>query len=76
MLPRACSFLNRIKLIRTAGAFATQYWFYEQIAALGRTGSTQVEIGVIAATQAQTKAANAWLAERKAALTKTDETFV
>ena len=76
MLPRACSFLNRIKLIRTAGAFATQYWFYEQIAALGRTGSTQVEIGVMAATQAQTKAANAWLAERKAALTKTDETFV
>ncbi|MAC37169.1 MAG: NADH:flavin oxidoreductase [Halieaceae bacterium] len=76
MLPRVCSFLNRIKLIRTVGAFATQYWFYEQIAALGRTGSTQVELGVMAATQAQTKAANAWLAERKAALTKIDETPV
>ena len=72
MLPRACIFLNRIKLIRTAGAFATQYWFYEQIAALGRTGRTRVGIGVMAATRAQTKAANTWLAERKAALATID----
>ena len=68
LLPRAFNFLNRIKLVRTLGAFATQYWFYEQLVALGRTGSAQVEIGVMAATQAQTKAANAWLAERKTAL--------
>ncbi len=65
LLPGALKFLNGIKLVRTVGAFATQYWFYEQIAALGHTGRTQVEVGVMAATRAQTKAANAWLAERK-----------
>lgn len=72
LLPRALNFLNRIKLVRTVGAFATQYWFYEQIAALGRTGHTRVGIGVMAATRAQTKAANTWLAERKAALATID----
>jgi len=65
LLPGALKFLNGIKLVRTMGAFATQYWFYEQIAALGHTGRTQVEVGVMAATKAQTKAANVWLAERK-----------
>lgn len=74
LLPKAFRFLNRIKLVRTVGAFATQYWFYEQIAALGRTGRTQVALGVLAATKAQTKAANTWLAERRAALAKTDAT--
>ena len=72
LLPRALYFLHRIKLVRTVGAFATQYWFYEQIAALGRTGRTRVGIGVMAATRAQTKAANTWLAERKAALATID----
>ncbi|MDG2459783.1 MAG: NADH:flavin oxidoreductase/NADH oxidase family protein [Luminiphilus sp.] len=76
LLPKAFNFLNRLKLVRTVGAFATQYWFYEQIAALGRTGSTQVAIGVMAATKAQTKAANTWLSERKAALAKTDTVSV
>ena len=69
LLPKALSFLNGIKLVRTVGAFATQYWFYEQIAALGHSGSTRVDMGVMAATKAQTKAANIWLAERKALLT-------
>ena len=72
LLPRALRFLNRIKVVRTVSAFATQYWFYEQIAALSRTGRTQVAIGVMAATKAQTKAANTWLSERRAALAKTD----
>ena len=66
LLPKALNFLNRIKLVRTVGAFATQYWFYEQLASLGHSGSTQVEIGVMAATKAQTKSANAWLKQRKA----------
>jgi 2,4-dienoyl-CoA reductase-like NADH-dependent reductase (Old Yellow Enzyme family) len=65
LLPGALRFLNGIKLVRTMGAFATQYWFYEQIVALGHTGRTQVEVGVMAATRAQIKAAKVWLAERK-----------
>jgi len=66
LLPAGLGFLNRIKMVRTVGAFATQYWFYEQIAALGRFGETRVEMGVMAATRAQTKAANDWLEARKA----------
>ena len=66
LLPPALRFLNRIKFFKTVGAFATQYWFYEQIAALGYRGETVEEKGVFAATKAQTKSANAWLAQRKA----------
>ena len=40
LLPKALRFLNGIKMVRTVGAFATQYWFYEQIAALGHQGDT------------------------------------
>jgi len=66
LLPPALRFLNRIKFFKTVGAFATQYWFYEQIAALGYRGETVEEMGVFAATKAQTKSANVWLAQRKA----------
>ena len=66
LLPKALKFLNMIKLLRTVGAFATQYWFYEQIASLGESGTTRDDLGVMAATKAQTKAANAWLEKRKA----------
>jgi len=66
LLPAALKFLNGIKMVRTVGAFATQYWFYEQIAALGHRGTTQVDMGVFAAPKAQTKAANDWLGERRA----------
>ena len=65
LLPKALKFLNVIKLFRTVGAFATQYWFYEQIASLGESGTTRDDLGVMAATKAQTKAANAWLEKRK-----------
>jgi 2,4-dienoyl-CoA reductase-like NADH-dependent reductase (Old Yellow Enzyme family) len=71
LLPQALRFLNGIKLVRTLGAFATQYWFYEQLAALGQTGNTQVELGVMAATKAQMKAANVWLEQRKALVGET-----
>jgi hypothetical protein len=64
LLPRGLGFLNRIKIVRTISAFATQYWFYEQIAALGLQGETNVSMGVMSATTAQTKAAKAWLAAR------------
>ena len=70
LLPRALRFLNGIKLVRAVGAFATQYWFYEQIAALGHSGTTQVDMGVMAATKAQTKAANLWLEQRKALINR------
>jgi hypothetical protein len=68
LLPRGLGFLNRIKAVRTISAFATQYWFYEQIAALGLHGEANVSMGVMSATTAQTKGAKAWLAARSEAL--------
>ena len=59
-----------IKLVRTVGAFATQYWFYEQIAALGHSGTTKVDMGVMAATKAQTKRQICILEQRKALINR------
>ncbi len=73
LLPKALRFLNGIKMVRTVGAFATQYWFYEQIAALGHQGDTLDGLGVFAATKAQTKAANQWIAERRALASNREE---
>ena len=72
LLPRALRFLNGIKMVRTVGAFATQYWFYEQIAALGHQGDTLDGLGVFAATKAQTKTANQWIAERRALVSNSE----
>ena len=72
LLPKALRFLNGIKMVRTVGAFATQYWFYEQIAALGHQGDTLDGLGVFAATKAQTKTANQWIAERRALVSSSE----
>jgi 2,4-dienoyl-CoA reductase-like NADH-dependent reductase (Old Yellow Enzyme family) len=49
LLPSWLRFLTRIKSIRAIDGFATQYWFYAQIYALGRTGATAPERSVFAA---------------------------
>jgi len=72
LLPKALRFLNGIKMVRTVGAFATQYWFYEQIAALGHQGDTLDGLRVFAATKAQTKAASQWIADRRALASNRD----
>jgi 2,4-dienoyl-CoA reductase-like NADH-dependent reductase (Old Yellow Enzyme family) len=41
LLPEWLSGLRKIKAVRGIEGFATQYWFYSQIYALGRTGRTQ-----------------------------------
>lgn len=64
LLPRWLSFLTRFKLIKVLATFASQYWFYEQIARLGRGENTQTPLSVMAATRAQMSAANAWLKAR------------
>jgi hypothetical protein len=51
--------------VRTINSFATQFWFYEQIANIGRSGSANETLSVFSATLAQQKAANAWLKKRK-----------
>ncbi|MEM7781284.1 MAG: NADH:flavin oxidoreductase/NADH oxidase family protein [Pseudomonadota bacterium] len=49
LFPPALRFLTGIKALRAAAGFATQFWFYWQIYALGRTGKTAPEISVFKA---------------------------
>ena len=65
LLPRWLMWLTRFNAVRTINSFATQFWFYEQIANIGRTGTTDPKLTVFAATMAQQKAAAAWMAARK-----------
>lgn len=65
LLPPWLKFLERISLFRTLGAFATQYWYYEQIALLGESGKTDPELTVFDATRRQTARSKALLAARR-----------
>lgn len=49
LLPGPLKFLLGIKAVRAAAGFATQFWFYWQIYALGRTGKTEPGISVFKA---------------------------
>ena len=64
LLPGWLMWLTRFNAVRTINSFATQFWFYEQIANIGRTGTTDPKLTVFAATMAQQKAASAWMAAR------------
>ncbi len=64
LLPSWLQFLSAFKLFRTLGAFATQYWYYEQIAQIGESGKALEELSVMKATTDQTKRAKAWLKGR------------
>lgn len=49
LFPSFLQFLNAVKPLRAAAGFATQFWFYMQIYALGRTGRTDPDISVFKA---------------------------
>lgn len=65
LLPSWLMWMTRFNAVRTINSFATQFWFYEQIANIGRTGNTDPKLTVLAATIAQQKAASAWMTARK-----------
>ncbi|MEO0420498.1 MAG: NADH:flavin oxidoreductase/NADH oxidase family protein [Pseudomonadota bacterium] len=49
LFPPILQFLNNVKMLRAAAGFATQFWFYMQIYALGRTGKTDPDLSVFKA---------------------------
>ena len=65
LLPGWLMWLTKFNVVRTINSFATQFWFYEQIANIGRTGATDPKLTVLSATMAQQKAASAWMTARK-----------
>ena len=51
LFPGWLSFLQGWKPLRAMAGFATQYWFYSQIDALGRSGRANPSLSVMAATK-------------------------
>ncbi len=64
LLPPWLSFLKRIKTIRGLDGFASQYWFYSQIYALGRTGHPVTGQSVFASLREVESTHKAWLKAR------------
>jgi hypothetical protein len=64
LLPSWLMFLTRVPLIRTLSTFATQYWFYAQLDALGRHGAADPEMPVHRAAAQVTAQQKTWLRER------------
>ncbi len=65
MFPPWLAFLNRSQTLRTIGAFGIQYWYYAQLDLLGRTGTTDPELGVFAGTRQVMRQQRRWLQARK-----------
>jgi hypothetical protein len=61
LLPEWLSSLRKIKMVRSVEGFATQYWFYSQIYALGRTGRTAPDMTVFAALREVESYQKDWL---------------
>ena len=51
LFPKWLSFLQNLKPLRAMAGFATQYWFYAQLDALGRSGQANPSMSVFAATK-------------------------
>ncbi len=68
LLPKWLSLLNGVKSIRAISGFATQFWFYCQIYALGRTGMPAPAMSVFAALMQVEATHKNWLKARAAAL--------
>lgn len=49
LIPSWLGFLKRLQMLKAIDGFATQYWFYSQLYALGRDGKTAPERSVFAA---------------------------
>ena len=67
LFPDWLAFLKRLPMLRAVDSFAGQYWFYAQIAAMGRTGRTAPDCSVFAAMRAVEAGNKRWLAARRKA---------
>ncbi len=65
LLPRSLSFLKSIKTVRALDGFATQFWFYSQLYALGQTGKAAMDRTVFQAFREVERTHKKWLSERR-----------
>lgn len=65
LLPRWARGLKSINMVRALDGFATQYWFYSQLYALGRMGAPAPDRTVFASLREVESAHKAWLKARR-----------
>ena len=65
LLPGWLQGLNRIKAVRAACGFATQFWFYGQIYGLGQRGATDPGLSVFSAYRFVEATHKRWLKTRR-----------
>lgn len=64
--PRAFDFIGRTNLGKAIDGFSKQFWFYEQLAAIGRTGEPNPSMSVFTASRRQLFEASRLVAARTA----------
>jgi len=57
LFPTWLGWLTKIKVFKALAGFAVQYWYFEQIDTLGRTGKSDPELSVLTATKQTMKKA-------------------
>jgi 2,4-dienoyl-CoA reductase-like NADH-dependent reductase (Old Yellow Enzyme family) len=67
LFPEWLASLRKLKTMRGLEGFATQYWFYSQLYAIGRTGRPKPDMTVYAAMREVEAYQKQWLKERRAA---------
>lgn len=67
LFPEWLAGLRKVKMMRGIEGFAVQYWYYNQLYSLGRTGRTKLDITVFAAMREVESYQKQWLKERRAA---------
>jgi 2,4-dienoyl-CoA reductase-like NADH-dependent reductase (Old Yellow Enzyme family) len=66
LIPPWLGFLRRFKTMRGIDGFATQYWFYSQLYALGKSGQPVIDQSVFASFLEVERTHKAWLKSRAA----------
>ncbi len=64
LFPPWLAFLTRVPLFRTLSSFATQYWFYAQLDALGHSGEANLKLSVFRAALQVTRQQSGFLKAR------------
>ena len=66
LFPDWLSVLRKVKMLRGIEGFATQYWYYAQLYALGKTGRPNIDQSVFASFREVERTHKQWLKDRRA----------
>ena len=65
LFPDWLAVLRKVKMLRGIEGFATQYWYYAQLYALGKTGRPNIDQSVFASFREVERTHKTWLKDRR-----------